>query len=75
MIVRYGFLTPDSDIPIANFNHSEWLMLHIDEIKENIINLFKGLAKQGKCVIVVTHSKNVANMANEKYFIKNGVIV
>lgn len=45
-----------------------------EETETKIINIFKDLAKQGKCVIVVTHSKNVADMADEKYVIKKGVM-
>lgn len=41
-----------------------------EETERKIISIFKELANQGKCVIVVTHSKNVANMADEKYVIK-----
>ena len=45
-----------------------------EETETKIINIFKDLAKAGKCVIVVTHSKNVANMADEKYVIKKGLM-
>ena len=45
-----------------------------EETETKIINIFKDLAKQGKCIIVVTHSKNVASMADEKYVIKKGVM-
>jgi len=45
-----------------------------EETETKIINIFKDLVKQGKCVIVVTHSKNVADMADEKYVIKKGVM-
>lgn len=43
-----------------------------EETETKIIDIFKELAKEGKCVIVVTHSKNVANMADKKYVIKKG---
>ena len=45
-----------------------------EENEEKIIALFKELAKQGKCVIVVTHSKNVAQKADEKFVIKKGLM-
>ena len=45
-----------------------------EETEAKIIQIFKELARQGKCVIVVTHSKNVANMADEKYVIKKGIM-
>ena len=43
-----------------------------EETEIKIINIFKDLARRGKCVIVVTHSKNVATMADEKYVIRKG---
>lgn len=43
-----------------------------EETETKIIEIFKNLARNGKCVIVVTHSKNVANMADKKYVIKKG---
>ena len=45
-----------------------------EETETKIIEIFKELAKAGKCVIVVTHSKNVASKADEKYIIKKGVM-
>lgn len=45
------------------------------ENEENIIKLFKKLAKDGKIVIVVTHSSKVANNADFVYKIKEGGIV
>ena len=48
---------------------------NLDEDTEKIIiDKFKELAKEGKCVIVVTHSKNVAKNADIVYKIKNGII-
>lgn len=35
------------------------------DTENSIMEIFKGLARQGKCVIVVTHSKNVASYADE----------
>lgn len=46
-----------------------------NENEENIIKLFKKLAKDGKIVIVVTHSSKVANNADFVYKIKEGGIV
>lgn len=36
----------------------------------DIMAIFKDLAKQGKCVIIVTHSNNVAKMADVVYELK-----
>lgn len=46
-----------------------------EETEEKIIDLFKKLAKSGKIVIVVSHSKNIAEKADVVYKIKNGLIV
>lgn len=35
-----------------------------------IMAIFKDLAKQSKCVIIVTHSNNVAKMADVVYELK-----
>lgn len=41
---------------------------NLDKETENeIMAIFKDLAKQGKCVIIVTHSNNVAKMADVVY--------
>lgn len=45
-----------------------------EENEEKIIMLFKELAKEGKIVIVVSHSKNVSKYADHVYKIKNGLI-
>jgi len=45
-----------------------------DDTEEEIITIFKNLANQGKCVIIVTHSANVAKHADVVYGIKKGVI-
>ena len=48
---------------------------NLDEETENrIIEIFKKLKKEGKTVIVVTHSKNVAKNADVIYKIKGGKI-
>ena len=40
------------------------------ETKTDIMAIFKDLAKKGKCVIIVTHSNNVAKMADVVYELK-----
>lgn len=40
------------------------------ETETEIMAIFKDLAKQGKCVIIVTHSNNVAKMADVVYELK-----
>lgn len=37
------------------------------ETQDEIMRIFRGLAKQGRCIIVVTHSKEVAHCADEIY--------
>ena len=46
------------------------------EMQEQIMDIFKNLAKeQNKCVIVVTHSKQVSKYANELYGLNSGKLV
>ena len=45
-----------------------------EETEERIIKIFKDLVDKGKCVIVVTHSKKVAQNADVIYRIKGGDI-
>ena len=40
------------------------------ETETEIMAIFKDLAKKGKCVIIVTHSNNVAKMADVVYELK-----
>lgn len=40
------------------------------ETETEIMAIFKDLAKLGKCVIIVTHSNNVAKMADVVYELK-----
>ncbi len=48
----------------------------LDEKNEKIIfNYLKDLSKEGKCVIVVSHSKEVKLYADKVIFIKNGELV
>ena len=42
------------------------------ETQEEIIGIFKMLAKEGKCVIIVTHSPEVANASDITYELKKG---
>ena len=37
------------------------------DTQREIMEIFKELAEQGKCVILVSHSSEVANMCDEKY--------
>lgn len=45
-----------------------------DDTEKEIITIFQDLAKAGKCVIIVTHSRNVANNADIIYKIKDGKV-
>jgi putative ABC transport system ATP-binding protein len=45
-----------------------------DDTEDDIINIFRDLAEQGKCVIIVTHSQNVAKKADIIYSIQKGKI-
>lgn len=48
---------------------------NLDEETENhIIQIFKDLAKHGKIVIVVTHSKNVSRHADQVYHMRDGLL-
>ncbi len=47
-----------------------------DENKKNIMNIFRHLANEyQKCVIIVTHSKDIANMANQVLIIDGGKLL
>lgn len=43
-----------------------------EQTEEAILEIFKGLATEGKCVILVTHSKEVTSIADYIYRMKNG---
>ncbi|MGD9909042.1 MAG: ABC transporter ATP-binding protein [Candidatus Izemoplasmatales bacterium] len=45
-----------------------------DDTEKEIITIFQELARAGKCVIIVTHSRNVANNADIIYKIKDGKV-
>ena len=40
------------------------------ETEKDIINIFRDLVNQGKCVIIVSHSQSVSNMCDVKYELK-----
>lgn len=52
------------------------VLIHLDEEMENeIVQIFKTLAHEhNKCVIVVTHSQEIAREADEKFVIRKGTI-
>ena len=43
------------------------------ETQDEIIKIFKGLANEGKCIIIVTHSKDVAAQADVVYQLKKNI--
>ncbi len=43
-----------------------------DKTESELMDIFKTLVKQGKCVVIVTHSNAVAKNADEVYKIANG---
>ncbi|MBL1228518.1 ABC transporter ATP-binding protein [Enterococcus sp. BWB1-3] len=46
-----------------------------EEMEQEIVNIFKRLAKQhNKCVIVVTHSNEIASQSDKTYYLKKGVL-
>lgn len=63
-------LVHDSDIILADEPTGN---LDKDTRKE-ILDIFKELTKQGKCVILVTHSESIAKQADIIYKISNGKI-
>lgn len=47
-----------------------------NETEENIMHIFRSLAhEENKCVIIVTHSRNVSRYADELWGLNNGKIV
>lgn len=40
------------------------------ETEKDIMNIFRDLVNQGKCVIIVSHSQSVSNMCDVKYELK-----
>ena len=59
MIVRYGFLTPERDISIANSDHNGWISLHIEEVKRNNILKYKAWINESK-------EKNISDFCMKK---------
>jgi len=45
-----------------------------EDTEEKIIEIFKNIAKEGKIVIIVSHSKNVAKHADIVYNMRKGII-
>ncbi|KAF1296765.1 ABC transporter [Enterococcus sp. JM4C] len=46
-----------------------------EEMEQEIVDIFKRLAKEhGKCVIVVTHSNEIAKQSDEPYYLHKGVL-
>lgn len=46
-----------------------------EEMEEEIVEIFKSLAEEhNKCVIVVTHSNDIAKYADKTYYLKKGVL-
>lgn len=71
----YIIYISSSNVNVYNEKGADEPTGNLDEETEiKIIELFKQLAKEGKCVIVVTHSKNIAKMADKMYVIKKGVM-
>jgi putative ABC transport system ATP-binding protein len=62
-------LAHDPDILIADEPTGNW----DGATEEEILNVFKSLAHdEGKCVIIVTHSKKVASIADAAFGMKDG---
>lgn len=45
-----------------------------EDNQEGVISLFRQLANEGKCVIIVTHSRRVASKADQIYRIRKGAV-
>ncbi len=45
-----------------------------EDTEKRVMDLFKQMARDGKIVIIVTHSKNVASYADKVYKMKKGLI-
>ncbi len=45
-----------------------------EDTEKKVMDIFKQMAKDGKIVIIVTHSKNVSSYADKVYKMKKGVI-
>lgn len=46
-----------------------------EEMEQEIVNIFKRLADEhNKCVIVVTHSNEIASQSDKTYYLKKGVL-
>ncbi|MDE6208812.1 MAG: ABC transporter ATP-binding protein [Lachnospiraceae bacterium] len=52
-----------SDEPTGNLDENN---------KNNVLDMFKEMNKNGKTIIIVTHDKQVENIATRKYFLEEG---
>lgn len=49
---------------------------NLDDLTANeILKIFRKLANDGKCIVIVTHSKNIADMADKVLTLQNGKII
>jgi len=49
---------------------------NLDDLTANeILKIFRELANNGKCIVIVTHSKNIADMADKVLTLQNGKII
>lgn len=49
---------------------------NLDDLTANeILKIFRELANDGKCIVIVTHSKNIADMTDKVLTLKNGKII
>lgn len=47
-----------------------------EEMEQEIVDIFKDLAfTHNKCVIVVTHSKEIAKQSDKTFFLKQGELI
>lgn len=49
---------------------------NLDDLTANeILKIFRELANNGKCIVIVTHSKNIADMTDKVLTLQNGKII
>lgn len=59
------------DFSIVGYSSDSAMTSFIDgDTQDEIIQIFRSLAEQGKCVILVSHSPQVASMCDETYELK-----
>lgn len=61
MVCNAGLII--SDEPTGNLDESN---------KYKVLDMFKEMNKNGKTIIIVTHDKEVENIASQKYFLEGG---